>query len=161
MIDETRAKLMVQQNHSCLICKWPLISHNNLKLWSNESDNLTNLIIDNSNDNSYTSSMEIPDFLDNSVLLDNNATLNNESKGKVISLIQKYQRSTWFFNTNIEYIIPIILGKGNPITYNILENMENKVTLHTNCHNRWLRTAVYRKLLVKDFESTWKLISKL
>lgn len=133
---DIRAILLNKQEFKCAYCHNKLIDFDNLNTWSTESDAIINNLNEPTLNLSSTPHEEI--MSKNSL---------NKSLGK-----------TWYQNTHIDHIIPKTLAGSVQSCEILVDNENNKVILHHECHK--LKTAVDRKLLISNFQSIKKNLRK-
>jgi len=127
---DIRAILLNRQEFKCAYCHNRLIEFDNLNEWSTECDNTIN----NSNELAFTK--------------DNlNSTL-YEGKHSLTNLSNKAIGKTWYYNMHVDHIIPKTLAGSVKSCKILLDNNNNKVILHYECHK--LKTAIDHKLLISD-----------
>jgi len=137
---DIRAILLNKQEFKCVYCRNKLIEFDNLNKWSTECDN----IIDNSNELAFTK-----ENLNNTLY---------EGKHSSTNLSNKVIGKTWYYNLHVDHIIPKTLAGSIKSCKILLDNDNNKVILHHECHK--LKTAMDNKLLIFNLRNIKKNLRK-
>jgi len=137
---DTRAILLNKQEFKCAYCHNKLIEFDNLNKWSTECDNTIN----NSNELAF--------------IKDNLTSTFYEGKHSSTNLFNKAIGKAWYYNMHVDHIIPKTLAGGVKSCKILLDNDNNKVILHHECHK--LKTAMDNKLLIFNLRNIKKNLRK-